>query len=179
MRNNNIIVAFRNEKISDTVIRMLSLEGINACAECTSGAEVRKQVSYLGTGILICGYNLRDTSIVSLIDDIPESFGVILIGNYSQISLCDNDRVFKLAVPLSKSDLIYSVTMLMNMEAKYRNDSTSVNIRVESEKKLIEEAKNLMLDKYNMTEEQAHRYMQQKSMNTGRKLVDIAKIILN
>lgn len=177
MRNNNIIVAFRNEKISDTVIRMLNVDGISVSAECTSGAEVRKQVSYLGTGILICGYNLRDTSIVSLIDDIPDSFNVILIGNYTQINMCESERVFKLAVPLSKSDLIYSVTMLMNMESKYRNDSGPV--RADSEKALIESAKHLLIDKYNMTEEQAHRYMQKKSMNTGTKLVEIAKIILN
>lgn len=177
MRNNNVIVAFRNEKIADTVIRMLSLDGIGTAAECSSGAEVRKQMSYYGSGILICGYNLRDTSIISLIDDVPESFSVVLIGNYSQINLCDSERVFKLAVPLSKADLIYSVTMLMNMESKYR--TASAPIREDSERALIDDAKHLLIDKYNMTEEQAHRYMQKKSMNTGTKLVEIAKIILN
>lgn len=30
-----------------------------------------------------------------------------------------------------------------------------------------------------MTESQAHRYMQKKSMDTGRKLVDVARIILD
>lgn len=177
MRNNNIIVAFGNEKTADTVVRMLSIGGIGVSVECTSAAEVRKQMSYFGSGILICGYNMRDSSVISLIDDIPDSFSVILIGNYSQINMCESERVFKLAVPLSKADLIYSVTMLMNMESKYRTSAAPV--RAESEKALIEEAKRLLIDKYNMNEEQAHRYMQKKSMNTGTKLVEIARIILN
>lgn len=174
---NNIIVAFKNKKISDTIVKILKLGGIGILTQCSSGSEVKKLISYCRSGILICGYSLKDTSIVSFIDDIPESFNIILIGNYSQINLCDNERLFKLAVPLSKSDLIYSVTMLMNIEKRYNTASSFT--RDESEKSVIEDAKHLLIDKYNMSEEQAHRYMQKKSMNTGIKLIEIAKIILN
>ncbi len=173
---NKVIVAFKNDKISNTIIKMLKAGGITADVKCRSGAEVKKQASYCSGGILICGYSLTDTSIVSLIEDIPESFSVILIGSYSQIDLCESERVFKLAAPLSKSDLVYSVTMLMNMDLKYTG---SEHMRDSSEAALIEEAKRLLIDKYNMSEQQAHRYMQKKSMNTGIKLSEIAKIILN
>jgi response regulator NasT len=44
---------------------------------------------------------------------------------------------------------------------------------------IVADAKRLLINRYSMTEEQAHRYIQKKSMDTGRKLVDIAKIVLS
>ena len=40
-------------------------------------------------------------------------------------------------------------------------------------------AKELLINRHNMTEEQAHRYIQKKSMDTGKRNVEVAKIILN
>ncbi len=177
MRNDNVLIAFANEKISDTVIKMLGYGNIKASFVCASGSDLKKQFPYFNGGIIICGYNLKDGSVIQLIDDIPDKFSIVLIGSRTQMELCTSGRVFKLAVPLHKEDLICSVSMLMNMEADER--TVGVRLRSDEEKKVIQLAKECLIDKYGMSEEQAHRYMQKKSMDTGSKLADIAGIILD
>ncbi len=63
----------------------------------------------------------------------------------------------------------------MTMDTKYK-PTVHKNI---NEEKIIKRAKSFLIDVYSMTESQAYRYMQKKSMDTGRKLVDIARIILD
>ncbi len=177
MTNHNILVAFSNPKISETVAKMLTYGNFRPSYICSSGSELRKQINYYHNGIIICGYNLKDCSIIQLAEDIPQNFSIVLIGNKSQMELFENDRIFKLAVPLHKEDLIYSVSMLLNMEITANKHYT--NIRNDEDQKLIRLAKESLIDTYSMTENQAHKYMQKKSMDSGKKLVDIAKIILN
>ncbi|MDO5388964.1 MAG: ANTAR domain-containing protein, partial [Clostridia bacterium] len=83
--------------------------------------------------------------------------------------------IFKLSMPLQKNDLVCSVEMLMTIDAQYK----PIVHKDQNEEKIILKAKHLLIDMYSMTEEQAHRYMQKKSMDTGRKLIEIAKIILD
>ncbi|MCI1955885.1 MAG: ANTAR domain-containing protein, partial [Oscillospiraceae bacterium] len=47
------------------------------------------------------------------------------------------------------------------------------------EKQVILKAKNLLISRNNLTEPQAHRFIQKKSMDTGKKMVETAMIILN
>ncbi|MBR1444087.1 MAG: ANTAR domain-containing protein [Firmicutes bacterium] len=171
------MVAFKNDKVSENVSRMLKSGGINTTVTCSTAAEIRKQCLYLGEGIIICGYSFSDSSIMTLIDDIPESFSVIVIGKFEQICMCDDERIFKLAVPLKREDLVYSVSMIMNFDesGEYHKPKTKNSENHE----IVEEAKRVLIDKYDLTEEQAHRYIQKKSMDTGRKIVDIARAILD
>ena len=42
----------------------------------------------------------------------------------------------------------------------------------------IRNAKEVLMQRRHMTEEQAHKYLQKESMDTGRKLVESAQMIL-
>ena len=42
---------------------------------------------------------------------------------------------------------------------------------------LIDEAKSLLMERHGMTEEQAHRFLQKKSMDSGAKMVQTAKLV--
>ena len=46
-----------------------------------------------------------------------------------------------------------------------------------AEKKLITEAKALLMERNHMTEEEAHRYLQKTSMDNGTSLVETAEMI--
>ena len=177
MADYNILVAFESEKVSGTVAKILTSEAMKPVYICSSASELKKRVHYYQRGIIVCGYKLKDSSVIQFAEDIPKDFGIIIIANKTQIELCGNDRVFKLAVPLKKQDLICSVSMLANMYE--RPAFKSVAIRSEEEKKLIYKAKELLIDRYGMTEQQAHKYMQKKSMDTGNKILEVAKIILS
>ncbi len=176
MRNHNILAAFSNERVLGVVEKALASENIRLAYSCKSVSELKKSINYCQGGIIICGYKLKDGAIVQFIDDIPEDFSVILIGNKSQADMCESERVFKLIVPLKKDDLICSVYMLLSMgEGGY---TRKTSFRTSEEEKIIRKAKEILIDRYNLTEEQAHKYLQKKSMDTGRKIIDVAKLIL-
>lgn len=177
MTDYNIFIAFANEKISYTVAKMLISEGMKPAAICTSISDLRKKLNYYQNGIIISGYKFKDGSIIQLVDDVPDNFGIVLIGNKTQIDLCEDDRVFKLAVPLQKMDLVCSVSMILNIQSSKKVNN--ITFRTDEEQKILQLAKETLIDRYGMTESQAHRYMQKKSMDTGTKLIEIAKMILN
>ena len=153
MSEQNLFIAFDNKKVSLNIAKILL---------------------YYNSGTIITGYCFDNQYINYIVDHLSSSFNVICIGKREQLDFCDDDRIFKLAVPLNKTDLICSVEMLMTVDSRYKPGNT----KTQSEERLIQKAKQLLIDIYSMSEEQAHRYMQKKSMETGRKLVEIAKIIL-
>ncbi len=172
----NVMVAFSSGKVSEKVVKMLKYGGIYTSAVFKSFGELQKQIDFYNGGTIICGYKLSDSSIVQIIDDIPDNFNIILIGDKSQIEMCDDDRVFKLSVPLNKDELVCSVMMLINVDiSTYFKPAAE---RSKDEKKIILKAKEILITCYGMTESQAYRYMQKKSMDTGVKMISIAKIIL-
>lgn len=174
MKNNDILIAFSNDKIITSITKLLKSEGLQISYACNTGFELITQLQYFSSGIIICGSKFRDISITNLVYDIPEYFSVIVIGTYSQLESIENERLFKLSVPLNREDLICSINML-NLET---NLQCNIKKRNDEDNILINNAKKLLIDRYNMSEEQAYRYIQKKSMNTGKRMENIAKDIL-
>ena len=51
--------------------------------------------------------------------------------------------------------------------------------RTEEEKQLLKDAKELLMGRNNMTEEEAHRYLQKRSMENGTGLVETAQMVMS
>lgn len=175
MKNGNVFVAFSNKKVAVSIAKIVIANGMNVVCVATSLAELKKAVHAYESGIIVCGYRFNDDYVLDFIEDVPENVNIIMVGKRNQLEECENERVFKLAVPLQRMDLVCSLNMLSSMDDCIRLGKS----RNPEEEKIILEAKRTLIGRYSMTEEQAHRYMQKKSMDTGRKLVDIAKIVLS
>lgn len=173
--NNNIFIAFDNKKTAAAIAKILIANGNNVVAISKSSAELLKSLNYYPSGVIITGCSFDNVRNEYIIDDIPEDFNVLVLGSRNQLDNFPDGRVFKLSVPLQKNDLICSVDMFMTMETQYK----PVSHKNVNEERIITRAKSLLIDVYSMSESQAHRYMQKKSMDTGRRLVDIARIILD
>ncbi len=174
MSEQNLFIAFDNKKVSLSVAKILLSNGIKVNKIAESVSDILYVNRYYNSGIIITGYCFDNQYINDIIDHIHGNFNVICIGKREQLEFCDDDRIFKLAVPLNKTDLLCSVEMLMTIETGYKPKAH----KSQSDERLIQRAKQALIDIYSMSEEQAHRYMQKKSMDTGRKLADIARIIL-
>lgn len=169
-----IFLALSNKKVAVSIAKMLISEGIGITSLVKNISEMTNMFSYYRGGIIITSCMFDGLNISNLLNDVPDTYTVILIGNKDQLDNCECDDVFKLAVPLHKNDLICAVDMMTTFSSSYNPSKTKTN----EEEKIITRAKHVLIDTYSMTEEQAHRYIQKKSMDTGKKLVDIAKIIL-
>lgn len=173
--NNNIFIAFDNKKTAVAIAKILIENGNNVVSISKSYVELINSLHYYPAGIIITACSFDNVRNEKIIDEIPDDFNILVLGTKTQLDDFPDYRVFKLSTPLQKNDLICSVDMFMTMDTKYK-PTVHKNI---NEEKIIKRAKSFLIDVYSMTESQAYRYMQKKSMDTGRKLVDIARIILD
>ena len=150
--------------------------GVASCLVCRSAAEVKRAVHKQRLNIIICGFKLPDENCQDLFQDLPSSCYMLMIAPQVRLELCEEDGIFKLAAPVRRGDLLASVRMLVQMNQRFVIQHRPQ--RTEEEQALIDQAKVVLMDRHDMTEEQAHRFLQKKSMDNGAKLVDTARIVL-
>ena len=109
--------------------------------------------------------------------DLPDSCILLVIATQAQLQFCDNEDIFRLPAPVSRSDLMASVRLALQME--HRLEKLVRPRRNEEEKAIIEQAKALLMERNGMTEEQAHRFIQKRSMDNGTRMVQTARLVLN
>ena len=52
-------------------------------------------------------------------------------------------------------------------------------VRSEEDQKVIQKAKELLMDRNGLSEEEPHRYIQKRSMDNGTELVEVSQMILS
>lgn len=155
---------------------MLEGGGITVRKICRSGAEVIRTAKKLGGCIVVCSYKLGDMTASELAYDLHRIAMVLAIAPPNQMALCENEELFRLPAPVTRGDLLASVRMLMQMEGRYFRMKPPQRSR--EEEALVRRAKELLISRNCMTEEEAHRFLQKKSMDTGSKLTDTARMII-
>ena len=71
--------------------------------------------------------------------------------------------------------LLFSIFLAMSLAAC----GNKTDSRDSSEKTEIKDAKELLMARNHMTEEEAHRYLQKTSMDSGTNLVETAQMVLS
>lgn len=171
-----IIVAFDGGSNRRRISDMLEGSGMAVKSVCRSGAEVIRKIHELGGGLVICGYKLADMTATDLAYDLEGRAFILVVAPPDQIGDCNGENVFKLPAPATKADIVASVRMLDQMEDMLARKSASQ--RSADEKHVIEKAKALLIQKSGMSEPDAHRFIQRRSMESGMKLSDAARKIL-
>ena len=171
-----IIVAFASEKSQSQITRLLESGGIYPAGCCLSGAEAIRMVWNLGSAVVVCGFKLRDMTAEELASDLRGIGAVLVIASPAHLDFCTGENLFKLAVPASRADLFASLQLLQDFES--RSLQHPGGAAPGDEPRLVRQAKELLMDVHHMTEAEAHRFLQRRSMNTGLKLTEIARLIL-
>ena len=172
-----VILAFEGEKTTLRVRDILENSGVAECLVCHSAAEVKRLVNKQHISVVICGYKLRDETAESMAEDLPVTCSVLILAVQNMLDLMSGDNIFKLAAPAARNDLISSVQMLL--QTARRLESIARPQRSTEETELIREAKAALMEHRGMTEEQAHRFLQKKSMDSGAKLPQTARMVLD
>lgn len=176
MEMEKVIVAFESGKSCERVRDILESSGTAACIICRSAAEVKRTVSKQRITTVVCGFKLPDEPAQALFEDLPPTCSMLMVAVQSLLDLCQNDDIFRLPSPVSRGDLAASVRMLLQIG--HRLEKFIRPQRTNEEQAVIGEAKALLMDRHGMTEEQAHRFLQKKSMDSGAKMVQTAKLVL-
>ena len=83
-------------------------------------------------------------------------------------------------MPLKVHELLSTVEMMYCAENQRRKKKSShPKARSEKEKLTIHKAKEILMARNNMTEQEAHRYIQKCSMESGTSLTETAQMIIS
>ena len=179
----NIIVAFSKKENAVSIRNILARSGVTAGAVCTSGTKALQYAELWNDGIVICGSRLQDMQYMELRELLEDSFEMLLIDRAEKWSDGLPDGVVGLPMPVKGYDLLETVRMLLEtLERRRRRRKRAAGTarvqRTGSQKREIERAKAVLMERNNMSEEEAHRYLQKTSMESGTNLTETAEMIL-
>ena len=169
-----IILGFSKDETAQKMVRMLSGSGFTAAANCHSKAEIIRIANELPARPVIMGFKLADATVNEVYEDLPHDTPLISLIRADQQPLISYDEIFVMPLPINHAQLLSGLDVLMGGIRRRKKPKRS-----DDEKKIIELAKQVLIEKHMMSEEQAHRFIQKRSMDTGSKFADTAKFILS
>lgn len=175
----NVIVAFPRIENAKSIRTILVRGGFSVRAVCTSGAHALVHANELDSGILICPVRLCDTTYSELYQDLPRTVRMLLLTTQQGCLEGGADDIVRLAMPLKVPELLHVVgRMEEEAEQGYRRRRRTARPRTQEEQRLVQEAKELLMQQRNLSEEEAHRYLQKTSMDSGTGMSKTAQQIL-
>ena len=172
-----IVVAFANEEAQRRILRLLESSGYRPMGCCFSGAATTRLISKMGSGLVICGFKLRDMTASDLAADLRGAAALLVISSAANLDFCEGENLYKLASPISRTEFLSTLELLQQFEEKHLHHPPPK--RREEEQKLIQKAKELLMDINRMSEAEAHRFLQKRSMDAGVKMVETAQMIID
>ena len=174
----SIIVAFPDVTIAHKIRDILQNHGFPVRGLANSGSMALRFIqSEDGGGLVVCGSKFPDMSSVQLQSFLPDDYDMLMLvasGNMD-LTFGQQEGLYTLALPLHSQDLISSVRMLLETRQMYSNISraaapkpaaakadTPPPKRGADEKRIIDQAKALLMNRNNMSEEEAHRFLQKR-----------------
>lgn len=174
----SVIIALPKTEDAKRINEILKYRGIETAEICTSGATVLSIAQRLDSGIVICGRRLSDMNYVQLSEYLPDFFDMLLISS-ADADRMPSSKVIVLHSPFKHSDLVGTVEMmLMQLQRRIKKYKTAPKKRTEQEQNYINNAKMVLMDRNHMTEQEAFRYIQKCSMDSGTNMVETAQMIL-
>lgn len=175
-----VIVALPKIDDAKNMKNLLVRNGISVAGICTTGAQAIAFTDTISDGIVLCGYKLADMMYSQLHEYLPESFEMLVMASRHVISEnLEGSGIMCLSMPLKVHELVDTVTLMTrNIEVRRRRQRARPRERSEEEQKLIRRAKEVLMSRNHMTEEEAHKYMQKCSMDSGTNIVETAQMVL-
>ena len=176
----NIIVAFAKQADVINFKSILSRGGYDQVKACTSGVQALSAMEDLGSGVIICGYRLSDMLYTELLQDLPPYFQMLMVGSTDKAPDFSSDSLVYLATPIKKSDLFSTLELMIEGVTRKKKKAKERRLaRTAEDKKTIEAAKAILMERHHMTEPEAHKYLQKCAMDSGTNMLETAEMVIS
>ena len=109
----------------------------------------------------------------------PKSFEMLLVASKNLWDDCQDNDIVCAAMPIKVNDLINTIEMMLQVQVRRRKKKRmQPKRRSPQEQKVIDDAKAILMEKNNMTEPEAFRYIQKCSMDSGNTMVESASMVI-
>lgn len=180
----NVIIAYANHDAAQKIKMVLKSGGLAIQGVCASGSQVLDLASRLPDGgVIVSGLRLNDMMATHLLELLPQQYELLLLLTPSQMAMHVQSGISCLSLPINRADLIDSVHMILTTgglrrERQPRKAQEPRPQRSAEDVANIQKAKELLMERNHLSEAQAHRFIQKKSMDAGKKMEETAKLIL-
>lgn len=174
-----IIVAFPKIENARSIRNVLVRNGFAAVTACTTGAQVLSRLEDSDEAIVVCSYRLVDMACLELFGLLPAGAKMLVVSSPDFLGGIDREKIVCLSTPLKVNELVSTVGMMYhNLERTRRKRRQKPRFRDEEDREAIRQAKEVLMARNRMTEEEAHRYLQKCSMDSGNNMAETAGMVL-
>lgn len=175
----NIIVVFAKIEDAKSIKNILVKNGFSVTAVCTSGAQALGYADEFHDGIIISGYRLADMICLELRENLPAGFEMMVMASQRVLADVSGTGIIGLVMPLKVHELVNTVGMMsQGIIRRKKKQKEKPKVRNAEESAVINSAKLLLIERNNMTEDEAHRYLLRRSMDNSISLVETAQMLL-
>ena len=174
-----VIVVFPKMEEAKAIKGLLVRNGIDVLAVCTTGAQAAMFFGDFDEALVLCAYKLPDMLHTEVLGLLPETFELMVVASQNHYGDCDRSRVVCLAMPIRAQELIDTCNILLEgLYQKRKKRRARPKQYTEEQRAVIESAKLRLIEQKRMSEEEAHRYLQKRSMDSGVNIVETAQMVL-
>lgn len=175
-----LIIVFPRAEDGKAIKNLLTKRGFSVNVVCTSGSQAMSAIDGMGEGIVVCGYKFSDMTYRELQEYLPRSFEMLLMASGEKLSEVPWEKIVCLEMPMRVQDLVDTLHMLeMKLATRGRRAKKKPAPRDPKEQMYIDRAKKILMERNHLKEEEAYRYIQKTSMDSGTNMVETARMILD
>ena len=161
-----VVVAFEGEKNGRRLKELLESSGTAACLLCRSADQVKRLVRQQRLTTVVCGYKFPDGTAEELAGELPGFCTVLLLAPRGLLELVpERPGLLRLSAPAGRRELLAAALLPPR--------------RSREEREVVERAKERLMARNGMTEEEAHRALRRRSMDRRIPLADAARMLLD
>ena len=160
----SIVIALPKIEDARKIRVVLERHGFTVASVCTTASNALSSASELGSGVMICSHRLPDMNYLDLSECMPRDFEMLLLAS---------------ARVICASDLVNTVNMILTQqERRKRKEKKKPKARSWKEQNYISNAKMMLMQRNHLSEDEAYRYIQKSSMDSGTNMVETAQMLL-
>ena len=174
----SIVIALPKIEDAKKIRAVLARHGFTVASVCTTASNALSSASELGSGVLICSHRLPDMNYLDLSECMPRDFDMLLLASARVI--CEvPTSILSVQMPVKASDLVNTVNMILTQqERRKRKEKKKPKARSCKEQNYISNAKMMLMQRNHLSEDEAYRYIQKSSMDSGTNMVETAQMLL-
>lgn len=166
----NIIIIYPSKKTALQLRDVLVGNGFSVSNICALGSTALGIAQDMRSGVIITASILPDMSCKSLAEHLPADFDIISLSKGGAENY--GSGVITLPLPLNRTEFLQTVAVLVS-------SASSFTRRKAEDRDLITDAKLILMKNRQMSESQAHRFLQKESMHTGKSMNELAREIVD
>lgn len=193
----SLIIANPDHDMAHKLRLVLQSRGLQVHSVALSGSQVLQQASLCEDGgVVICPFRFTDMSANELMSLLPDHFDMLVLVTSQQQGSVYGSGIYTLVQPFTGMDIIEAAAGLLEKRTTSGLARATENVnyhknrladlaaekpahgRSGDEQRIIASAKELLMNRKHMSEPEAHRFLQKRSMESGIRIVELAKRLL-